>query len=1043
VALPQSLGRVATSLVLIVTIIAVTVPGRGQVLDPIPPPLSHAKAVFFQNNPEARSQFMAQLPRRPAGLPAAAQALTPAAPPAFGGTWQTATAAPANGLCNPLLLTDGTVIVHVCDSSFWYKLTPDNTGSYVNGTWSQIASLPSGYQPQYHASAVLPDGRVIIMGGEYNGGNTEVWTNRGAIYDPVANTWTAVTPPNGGAGGWSQIGDAAGVVLPNGTFMLGACCAFPSLDALFNPTTLSWTASGAPTTYQNEQGYTLLPTGKVLAIDVWDPPAAQQYDPATGLWSAVASTPISLIDPTACGNYEVGPALLRPDGTVVAFGGNTGCVSGQTADPTAIFNTSAGTWSQGPNVPAIAGASYDLADAPAALLPNGNILFAASPGYGNSPTHFFEFTGANAINQVNDTVFFASSSGAFYYNFLVLPSGQVLATDFSSTVEIYTPSGTYQSSWQPVISSIASTLVPGSSYLISGTQFNGLSQGAAYGDDVQAATNYPIVQISNNATHHVFYARTFGHSTMSVALNAASSTNVTVPANIELGASSLVVIANGIPSQPVAVNISNTVQEALTVNETGSGTVTSSPAAISCPTTCSANLNVGTVENLTATPASGWSFSGWGGACSGTGSCGVTMNSPQTVSATFTQLPTLQVTGPASIFASGTQGGPFSPSSFNYTVAASSGSLGYSVSGVPNWLTASPTSGTATTTAAALTFSVNASANSLTASTYKATITVTNTSNGQGNASLSATLTVTTLSPPPPSTRTFVSGTGSDTNPCTLTAPCLTFAGAISKTAAGGEIDALDPGGFGAVTINKAITIDGGAGLASVLVSGTNAIVVQAGANDVVTIRNLSIDGLVGTGSGGLQGIRFTSGASLNLERVNVMGFAGDGIEFAPSGVSKLTVADTIATNNAGVGIRIDPQSGGSAKVLVARMISNGNGGGLRADGTAAGAGAIVASVTKSEFSGNSLDGVTAVSGPGAVLVQLNQVSISHNIGNGISASSAAGSSASVLVGASTIFGNARAANATSGGTIFPYGNNQVSGNGVDGTFSSGGPGLK
>jgi hypothetical protein len=77
---------------------------------------------------------MAQLPRRPAGLPGATQALTPASPPAFGGTWQTATAAPANGLCNPLLLTDGTVIVHVCDSSFWYKLTPDNTGGYVNGT---------------------------------------------------------------------------------------------------------------------------------------------------------------------------------------------------------------------------------------------------------------------------------------------------------------------------------------------------------------------------------------------------------------------------------------------------------------------------------------------------------------------------------------------------------------------------------------------------------------------------------------------------------------------------------------------------------------------------------------------------------------------------------------------------------------------------------------------------------------------------------------------------------------------------------------------
>src|ERR1700730_17294808 len=96
--------------------------------------------------------------------------------------------------------------------------------------------------------------------------------------------------------------------------------------------------------------------------------------------------------------------------------------------------------------------------------------------------------------------------------------------------------------------------------------------------------------------------------------------------------------------------------------------------------------------------------------------------------------------------------------------------------------------------------------------------------------------------------RTWVSGVGDDANPCSRTAPCKTFAGAISKTAAGGEIDALDPGGFGAVTITKGITIDGGGGqVASVLVSGTNGIVISAGATDVVSLRNLSINGL-GTG---------------------------------------------------------------------------------------------------------------------------------------------------------------------------------------------------
>src|SRR5690348_17010708 len=109
--------------------------------------------------------------------------------------------------------------------------------------------------------------------------------------------------------------------------------------------------------------------------------------------------------------------------------------------------------------------------------------------------------------------------------------------------------------------------------------------------------------------------------------------------------------------------------------------------------------------------------------------------------------------------------------------------------------------------------------------------------------------------------RTWVSGVGDDANPCSRTAPCKTFAGAISKTAAGGEIDALDPAGYGAVTITKAITLDGGGGqVASVLVSGTNGIVVQAGANDIVILRNLRLDGLLGGNStAGLSGIKFNS----------------------------------------------------------------------------------------------------------------------------------------------------------------------------------------
>ncbi len=134
-------------------------------------------------------------------------------------SWQPLTHQPSFTAGTALLLTDGTVMVHHenPNSGFseWFKLSPDINGSYVNGTWSQLASLPSNYGPLYFASAVLPDGRMIIEGGEQNFAQY-VWTNLGSIYDPAANTWTPVNPPTG----WSSIGDASGVILNDGTFML-------------------------------------------------------------------------------------------------------------------------------------------------------------------------------------------------------------------------------------------------------------------------------------------------------------------------------------------------------------------------------------------------------------------------------------------------------------------------------------------------------------------------------------------------------------------------------------------------------------------------------------------------------------------------------------------------------------------------------------------------------------------------------------------------------------------------------------------------------
>jgi hypothetical protein len=532
----------------------------------VPPPLSAPRAQYFRDHPAEWAKFVAHLPQFPPGEPEA----TPQPDMQHeGGTWQAVTTAPSGGLCNPLLLTDGSVMVASGDTPRWYKLTPDTSGHYEDGTWKRMGSLPviagTQYAPLYHASAVLPDGRVLIMGGEYNAGNA-VWTKLGAIYNPLQNAWKAVTAPSGG--GWTNVGDAESAVLADGTLLQSSCCGHPAVDSLFDEKTLGWKATGAPTrgqNYQDEQGYELLPDGNVLTIDIWtkqpngNATNAEQYNHVTGKWISAGNTPVPLADPAQCGNWEIGPAVLRGDGTVVAFGGNTGCVNGATADPTAIYDSKFGKWTAGPNVPATCGenktTSCSLADAPAALLPNGNILFAASSGYGDKPTHFFEFTKANTIIQVPNTKYYWRVAGAYYYNFLVLPTGQILSTDFSNKPEIYTPTDKPILSWAPSISSAPDSVSAGQTYKITGKQLSGRSQGAYYGDDDQSSSNYPIVKIVNVQSGDVVYARTSHFSTYSVMAGATGSTEVTIPSTIESGPSQLIVIANGIPSAAKKITV--------------------------------------------------------------------------------------------------------------------------------------------------------------------------------------------------------------------------------------------------------------------------------------------------------------------------------------------------------------------------------------------------------------------------------------------------------------------------------------------------------
>ncbi|HEY5174831.1 MAG TPA: hypothetical protein VII95_04615 [Terriglobales bacterium] len=249
--------------------------------------------------------------------------------------WQPLTNQPSFSASNPLLLTDGTVMVHDTGAADWWKLTPDQNGSYVNGTWTQLASLPADYVPLYYSSAVLPDGRVIVEGGEYNFLQA-TWINKGAIYDPRTNTWTSMTPPSG----WPRIGDAPSVVLANGTYMQTDCCDQPPKAALLNPTTLTWTATGSNKfDVYDEEGTTLLPGGKVLDVDAYvfafDPNGmnSELYDPAPGPGQAreapacnsgIPTDPMKLV-PQCCGPMvrsllpaRMARALVTPPFTTAA-----------------------------------------------------------------------------------------------------------------------------------------------------------------------------------------------------------------------------------------------------------------------------------------------------------------------------------------------------------------------------------------------------------------------------------------------------------------------------------------------------------------------------------------------------------------------------------------------------------------------------------------------------------------------------------------------------------------------------------------------------
>jgi hypothetical protein len=277
-------------------------------------------------------------------------------------------------------------------------------------------------------------------------------------------------------------------------------------------------------------------------------------------------------------------------------------------------------------------------------------------------------------------------------------------------------------------------------------------------------------------------------------------------------------------------------------------------------------------------------------------------------------------------------------------------------------------------------------------------------------------------------TRTWVSGVGDDANPCSRTAPCKTFAGAISKTAARGEINVLDPGGYGAVTITKSITIDGGGFIASVLVSGTNGIIVSAAATDTIFLRNIQLTGI----DTGLNGIRVLSAAAIHLENVTIDRFTGFGVAIESSSNIQVTIRESTIEGNGtattGGGVLLQPGAAANAALTMEETLLTRNRTGLLVSDRGK------ATLADTVATSNTSFGFHARSTAAACEINLQRSTASHNGGAAIRSEGAA---ATVRLSETGIFANATGLASVGGGQLVSFGNNRNGGNTVAGAPTS------
>jgi hypothetical protein len=393
----------------------------------------------------------------------------------------------------------------------------------------------------------MMDGKtVVIEGGEYNLSVSEtngVWTTLGArlTYSGNSFTWVSNSPP----AGWTTIGDGESILLPNGKYMQSNCCTRE--NAIYNGPN-SWITTGSVNQPSNdESGFTILTNNKVLTVNSKSNPhcgtnkGTELYDYTTGVWSCESHTPVKLYDPY---DEELGAAVLMYNNKVIQFGGHVVA--------TALYDVASGTWSEGPTPHD----DLDQADGPAALEPNGKVLAMLSPGLYQTGCQFVEYdpstsTLANTANPTN-----CPADSSYYGHLMMLPTGQIMFSDFSGLVEVYTPvPGVVAAAKPTILAASTSFNIESKNNILYGKQLNGLSQNNAYGDDYQGDTNYPLVRLTNTSTGHVYWALTHDESTHSIAPGTIMYTKFDIPARVPAGTYSLVSIANGISSNAIVVHV--------------------------------------------------------------------------------------------------------------------------------------------------------------------------------------------------------------------------------------------------------------------------------------------------------------------------------------------------------------------------------------------------------------------------------------------------------------------------------------------------------